>query len=274
MTKKAVILARGLGTRMQKAQDGVELDVERAALARKGLKVLMSLHGRPMVDYAVDRLVRAGVDRICLVIAPEADQMRAHADRLSRQAGIRVGWAVQDEPRGTADAVLAAEAFAGDDPFVVCNGDNLYPPDTMARLVALDGDECCVAAFEREALHRKGNIAPERLRSMAVVQATPDGRLLRIVEKPPDPERYAVDGQVWANMNLYRFTPAVFDACRSIEPHPERKEYELTAAVERLRAAAPQAFRVLFSDGGVLDLTSRGDIAAVEHALAQERLSF
>jgi glucose-1-phosphate thymidylyltransferase len=272
--EKAVILARGLGTRMQKAGAGVELDPERADLARRGLKVLMALRGRPMLDYIVDSLIKGGAARICLVIAPDADGMREHARRLSDQAGVPVECAVQDEPRGTADAVLAAEAFAGDDPFLVCNGDDLYPIEAIAELARLDGDDCWVAAFAREALQSEGNIAAERVRDLAVVMAAPDGALLRIVEKPPDPDGYAVDGRVWVNMNLYRFTPAVFAACRSIEPDPRRGEYELTAAVEHLRTSRPGGFRVLFCAGGVLDLTSRGDVATAEAALAGRDVSF
>ena len=274
VTKKAVILARGLGTRMQRADADVRLDPERAGLAERGLKVLMGLHGRPMLDYAVDSLIKAGMQSVCLVIAPDADEMRRHARRLSEHSGAFVTCAVQDEPRGTADAVLAAESFAGADPFLVCNGDDLYPVEAMAELARLNGDECWVAAFDRNALSADGNIAPERVKDLAVVTARADGELLRIVEKPSDPDSHAVDGRVWVNMNLYRFTPAVFAACRGIEPHPRRGEYELTAAVEHLRASAPGGFRVLFCKGGVLDMTSRGDVATAERALEGRQLGF
>jgi dTDP-glucose pyrophosphorylase len=274
VTKKAVILARGLGTRMQKADADTGLDRARADLARQGLKVLMALRGRPLLDYAVGSLVKAGVQSVCLVIAPDAEQMREHARRLSRVAGVPVSWAVQDRPRGTADAVLAAESFAEDEPFLVCNGDDLYPVDAIAGLVRLEGDGCWVAAFERDALQRDGNIPAARVKDLAVVTAGPDGELLRIVEKPADPDEFAVEGRVWVNMNLYRFTPAVFAACRSIEPHPRRGEYELTTAVEQLRASRPGAFRVLFCRGGVLDLTSRGDVATAEAALERREPGF
>jgi len=267
MTDKAVILARGLGTRMQRAGTDAELDPQRAALAGQGLKVLMPLRGRPMLDYAVDGLRKAGVRSICLVVAPDAELMREHAGRIGAAAGVRVQCAVQDEPRGTADAVLAAERFAGEEAFIVCNGDDLYPPDAVAGLVQLDDSDCWVAAFDREALQRHGNIAADRVKDLAVVTADAAGDLLRIVEKPPDPERYACDGKVWVNMNLYRFTPAIFGACRSIAPHPRRGEYELTAAVEHLRASGGARFRVMFCRGGVLDLTSRGDVASAERAL-------
>lgn len=274
MTGKAVILARGLGRRMQGAGGGVELGAERDRIAARGLKALMTLHGRPMLDYVVDGLLSAGVRRICLVVAPDADLMRENARRIAAATGRPVECAVQAEPRGTADAVLAAEDFAGDEPFIMCNGDNLYPRRAVAELVSRRDGDCWVAAFDRDELERYGNIAAGRIRELAVVTATPDGRLSGIVEKPPDPERYARDGKVWVNMNLYRFTPAVFGACRAIEPDPDRGELELTAAVARLIESGEGRFRVLPCRGGVLDLTSRADVLSAERALAGRRLSF
>ena len=102
-----------------------------------------------------------------------------------------------------------------------------------------------------------------------------DGGLLTgIVEKPPDPEVYARDGHLWVNMNLYRFTAEIFDACRRIEPDPVRHELELTAAVADLVQRGRPAVRAVYSSEGVLDLTSRSDIGSAERALAGRGLSF
>ena len=277
MTQKAVVLARGLGTRMQREAEGVPLSEDHLRAARAGQKALMPLLGRPMLDYVVDSLLQAGLRHVCLVIAPEADAMRQAARRIqaaAAAAGARIECAVQQDPRGTADAVLAAEDFAAGDAFVVCNGDNLYPWAALRQLAGIEDDDCRAVAFERDALLRHSNIAPERIRAFAAMTVSEDGRLTGIVEKPPDPERYAREGRLWVNMNLYRFVPAVFDACRSIEPDPVRGELELTAAVAELVRRGRPAFRVVFSEEGVLDLTSRSDIAGAERALAGRRLSF
>jgi glucose-1-phosphate thymidylyltransferase len=277
MTQKAVVLARGLGTRMQREAEGVPLSEEHLRAARAGQKALMPLLGRPMLDYVVDSLLQAGLRHVCLVIAPEADAMRQAARRIqaaAAAAGARIECAVQQDPRGTADAVLAAEDFAAGDAFVVCNGDNLYPWAALRQLAGIEDDDCRAVAFERDALLHHSNIAPERIRAFAAMTVSEDGRLTGIVEKPPDPERYAREGRLWVNMNLYRFVPAVFDACRSIEPDPVRGELELTAAVAELVRRGRPAFRVVFSEEGVLDLTSRADISGAERALAGRRLSF
>ncbi len=274
MTERAVILARGLGTRMRRPQGGLELGPERERLAGRGLKMLMPVAGRPFVDYVADSLLRAGLGRLCFVIAPEAEPFREHLRRIARASGARIEWAVQQEPRGTGDAVLAAEDAVGEEPFVLANADNLYPDDALRGLAAVTGPACYVVAFEREALSAEGNIAPERARDFAVVTAAADGRLETIVEKPPDPEQHARGGRLWVNMNLYRFTPAVFDACRRLEPDPERGELELTAAVADLASSGAVEFRVLPCERGVVDLTSRADVPAAERILAERELRF
>jgi dTDP-glucose pyrophosphorylase len=68
-------------------------------------------------------------------------------------------------------------------------------------------------------------------------------------------------------MNLYRFTPDVFGACREVKPHPERGEIELTAAVNNMAAKRDIDFKVVRSTGPVFDLTSREDIKTVGEAV-------
>jgi dTDP-glucose pyrophosphorylase len=266
-TDKAVILARGLGKRMRKA-DGVGLKPDAERMAEQGLKGMIPIGGRPFLDWVVGSLLKAGLRKICLVIAPDADLLRAYAKRTSELTGADIACAVQEEPLGTADAVLAAEGFVGAESFVMCNCDNLYPHRALAALASACESGCWVVAFDRDEMLRKSNFAVERVRAFSVVLSTPDGRLRDIIEKPQNPERYAQDGRLWVNMNLYRFTPAIFDACRRIHPHPERKELELTAAVSLLAREGRTPFNVIHEEGGVLDLTSRGDVARVEELLS------
>ncbi len=76
---------------------------------------------------------------VCLVIGPEHDVVRDYYERTDRRERVRVSFADPAEARGTADAVLSAETFAGDVPFLVLNADNYYPVDVLRALVALDG---------------------------------------------------------------------------------------------------------------------------------------
>jgi len=99
-------------------------------------------------------------------------------------------------------------------------------------------------------------------------------RLRGIVEKPADPDRYAREGKLWLSLNLFRFTPEIFDACRKISPNPRRGELELTDAVSLLVARGGVPFRVIFASGGVLDLTARLDVARGERLLGERTPGF
>ena len=123
--EKAVILARGLGTRMRKEDNSAPVNRDQAKLADKGIKALIPID-RPFLDYVLHNLAEAGYKKVCLVIGPEHDQIREYYGGLSCQR-ITIDFAVQVEPRGTADAVAAAEQFAGDDPFLVINSCKLSP---------------------------------------------------------------------------------------------------------------------------------------------------
>lgn len=274
MTDMAVVMARGLGTRMQREQDGLELDAAAARVAEKGLKALIPLNGRPFLDYLADGLLRAGFRRICLVVAPDADEMRREARRISAASGAQVDCAVQEKPRGTADAVRAAEGFVGGEEFLLTNGDNLFAVEDLRRMADLPDGRCAVGAFDRDELARRGNIAPERVKSFAVLSLGEDDGLRAIVEKPENPERFARDGRLLVNMNLYRFTPHIFEYCRAVQPDPQRGELELTAAVTDLIADGEVPFDVAPCRGAVLDLTGRADIPRVERALEGRELSF
>jgi glucose-1-phosphate thymidylyltransferase len=119
-----VVLARVLGTRMRHGDAAAALD--RAGLdGRRRPQVLMPV-GRPFLDYVIASLADAGIDDVCLVIGAEHQVTRPLRARLPARR-VRVHYAVQDAPLGTAHAVLAAADFIGDHDILVVNGDNLYP---------------------------------------------------------------------------------------------------------------------------------------------------
>jgi len=258
---KAVILARGLGTRMRRADDGVRLDVAQATAAAAGVKALIPV-GRPFLDYVLSSLADAGYSDVCLVIGPEHDALRDRYARELRPERLRIHFAVQAAPRGTADAVAAAEAFAGGDHFLVVNSDNLYPLAVLRELRELPGPG--LALFSGRALVR-GGVPPERLRAFAIVVVDEHGYLASIVEKPDEATFAAFGDDPPVSMNCWRLPPEVFAACREVAPSA-RGEYELPDAI-RLLVARGGRLAVVRSEEGVLDLTRRADIAAVTERL-------
>ena len=107
---QVVILARDLGTRMRKADPAVALDPAVAAAADSGVKAMIPI-GRPFLDYVLGAAAEAGITRACLVVGPNTARCRNTIPKL-RPRRITIEFAVQVEPRGTADAVAAAEPLS------------------------------------------------------------------------------------------------------------------------------------------------------------------
>jgi glucose-1-phosphate thymidylyltransferase len=279
---KAVVLARGLGTRMREQDGAVAMATAQADAADQGVKAMMPLDGahepRPVLDYVLSALADAGYTDVCLVIGPDPghDRVRDYYAGEGRPRRLRVSFAIQAEPRGTADAVLAAEAFAAADDVLVINGDNYYPTAPMRALRELD--EPGTVLFDSENLVHRGNIAPDRIRAFAIGALTDDGYLADIVEKPDDETMRAMaqatqatGGRALVSMNCWRLPPSIFEACRHVRPSP-RGELELTQAIRDAVRTRGLRIKVLTSDEGVLDLSRRGDIATVTARLRGVRV--
>jgi glucose-1-phosphate thymidylyltransferase len=271
-----VILAAGRGTRMQHPAPGLPLDPEQERLAAAGLKALIPFHGHPFLSYTLSALADAGFQDACLVVRPGDDPVRAHYVRHPTRR-LRLGFAVQEEPRGSAHALLAAEGCAAPSgaaasgaaahparPVVVLNGDNHYPPLILARLREMTG--YALAGFDPDALIARGNIPAERIAAFALVTSHDDGTLARIVEKPDPETRRELDGRALVSMTCWRFEPGIFAACRAIAPSP-RGEYELPDAVTHATTHLGARFRVIPTAEPVLDLSRREDIPAVSELL-------
>lgn len=250
-------MARGLGTRMRAEAPGSALSSAQEKVAAAGIKALMPLgNGLTLLEMITAKLGDAGFDNICLVIGPEHDAIR----EFCSDKKLNVQFAVQPEPRGTADAVLAAENFVDDsDLFAVVNSDNLYPVDALRLLRGVNAPS--LLAFERNALIEKSNIPADRITKFATAEIGDDGRLLRIVEKPDD-----VPADSLVSMNAWLFPPEIFEACRSIGTS-ERGEYELAAAVQFAVDELGIQFRALTVAAGVLDLSNRADVQSIEKFL-------
>jgi dTDP-glucose pyrophosphorylase len=264
--KKAVILARGLGKRMRAETDDAHLSAEQAAAAAKGVKAMIPI-GRPFLDYVVSTLADAGFREVCLVIGPEHETLRDHYERQSVPVRVKMTFAIQRRPLGTADAVLAAEDFAEGDAFVVLNSDNYYPSPALhaLRMAAPPA----IAGFAVSAL-LAGNVPPERVSRFGALEVDPEGFLRRIVGNP-DRARASTGGEIYASMNCWSFTPEIFESCRAVEMSA-RGELELTQAVQRAIDSGTMTFRTVLLRETVFDMSTRSDIAAVAQALSAIRV--
>lgn len=261
---KAVVLARGLGTRMQRADNSAALDEQQAAAAAAGVKAMMPI-GRPFLDYVLSAVADAGYRRVCLIVAPESDPIRRYYSQQVKPKRIRVQFAVQQEPKGTADAVATAESFAGRDPFLVINSDDYYPVEALRRLREETG--CATALFERESMIAGSNIPEDRIQHFAIGRIDDRGFLRCVIEKPNEATLASMPKPLWLSMNCWRFGPSIFEACRNIKPSP-RGELEIPDAVQYAIDELGETFHALLIRAPVLDLTSRKDVVLVKAKLA------
>ena len=266
-----MILAGGLGTRMQKDVDGVELDEATAKVADAGAKAMIPI-GRPFLDHAMQAMLDAGVRDFCLIVPSGASVLREYYEAVGADLdAATISFAVQEAPLGTANAVAAGREWAAGKPFLVLNSDNFYTAETVAALAAAPAPAS--VAFERDALIAGSNIPAERIVRFAAMEMADDGRLLRVVEKPDHPDDYAHDGKLYVSMNCFLFNPSIFDACDAIEPNPIRNEYELPSAVQ-YEIDAGAHYHTVKVEAGVLDLTGRTDIGPVREMLAEHEIRF
>lgn len=270
----AVILARGLGSRLR-ANDGASLSEEQLVAASAGAKGLMPIAGRPFLDFVLHELADGGITDIVFVVAPDETHIRQRYDTDEPPTRLRVRFAVQDEPRGTAhallaarDAVCAALGAPTDDAhlrhFLMCNADDLYPSASIRALVELAGPG--LIAFDAEALVANGTMEPARVNRFALLDVASDSSLREVVEKPDATHPLAVAAERLVSMNLWRFTDAIFDDCLAVQPSP-RGELELADAV-RHAIARGQRFVAVRQQVAVPGLTHRRDVAALDALLS------
>jgi dTDP-glucose pyrophosphorylase len=255
---KAVILARGLGRRMRRNETGAALDAGQEAVAATGVKAMLPF-GRPFLDYVLSALADAGFRNVCLVVGPEHDVIRDYYTRTAPPRRLRVDFAIQAEPLGTADALLSARDFIAEDEFVVLNSDNYYPVAALAALREMG--EPGTVLFERKGLVR-GNVPEERIREYAIVAVGADGYLADIIEKPDDAALRAAGENPLISMNVWRLSPAFFEACQRVEVS-SRGERELPQAIRLAVRSLGLRLKVVRLSEPVLDLSRRGDVSSI-----------
>lgn len=260
-----VVLAAGRGTRMRSAAPGTRLDEAQRIAADGGLKGLIPFEGEPFLAHVLTAVADAGFSRVCMVTAPGPDPIREYFSRVPT-ARLRIEFAIQNEPLGTAHALLAAEAFSAGRDVAVINSDNLYPAEALAALRDLPGSG--LIGFERDGLER-GNIDAGRIAGYALIEMDEDGALTRITEKPGAAALSAAGAASLVSMTCWRFGPGIFDAIRQT-PRSARGEYELPDAVRV--AMRHERFTVVPMDVPVLDLSTREDIARVGALLRGRRV--
>ena len=200
---KALILAAGQGTRLRP----VTLTMP---------KSLVPVANRWLINYALDALKKAGLTDIGVVVN-SLDSPIVTNLKDGKALGVSIEYIVQEEQLGLAHATALCREFVGGDPFTVFLGDNIFQ-DKMTGLLTSFADS------EKEAAVVLGAVNDPTRFGIAEID---NGRILRVVEKPPDPpSNMAIAG-------VYLFRASIFDAIQRIKPSG-RNELEITDAIQVL----------------------------------------
>ena len=186
-------------------------------------KHLIPLANKPLIEYAIEKMVEAGIMDIAVNINPgDKDMPKLLGD--GRRWGVRVTCLEQQGgPKGLAHIVMNAKEWIGDEPFVFYLGDNIV----LGSLRPL------VERFEREGLDCLLSLARVSDPRQFGVPEIQDGRIVRVDEKPSNPASpFAVTG-------IYIYTPSIFEAAEKLQPSA-RGEYEISDAHTALIHAGKQ----------------------------------
>lgn len=205
MNRKGIILAGGSGSRLFPVTKGV-------------CKQLIPIHDKPMIYYPLSTLMLGGLKDILIISTPLDIPRFENLLGDGSNFGLNISYAIQESPRGIADAFLVAENFLSNDSSALILGDNIFYGNDLSTLLPEANKQtkgATIFAYHVESPERYG-----------VISLDDSGNPTSITEKPKSPSSN------WAVTGLYLYDNSVIDIVKTLKPS-SRGELEITSVNQK-----------------------------------------